>query len=318
MAHRTRIPLLLLGILLATAVRAELPAALEQAVSRVSGAPVQRQALGVNLEEALQAGVGEQDLQAVMRLAATHQYAAAGADAFVRQLAEASRDGLPVAPMRDKMLEGMAKKIPAATILAVTSQWWSALREADAAVRAMEKRGLDYGKAGEREALVGLGAGLRQRYGAKDVLVKLDASAAKGGKAAADAGRLIAAANLTELLLLHRAAPAQALELPMSSLRAGYTSAQIQVLQRNVLDRLRQGVAPADVISDMRRQFGGQADVPFAAPPFTGPGQPPGGGWPGGGGSFPGGAGAPGGGFPAGGGVPGGMGGGFPGGRGGY
>ena len=304
MTHRIRIPLLLFGILLATAVRAELPASLEQAVSRVSGAPAQRQALGVNLEEALKAGVGEQDLQAVMRLAATHQYVAADADAFIRQLAEASRDGLSVAPMRDKMLEGMAKKIPAETILVVTSQWRSALREADATVRAMEERGLGYGKAGEREALVGLGAGLRQRYGARDVLVKLDASATKDGKAAVDAGRLIAAANLTELLLLHKAAPAQALELPMSSLRAGYTAAQIQVLQRDVLGQLRQGMAPADVISDMHRQFVGQTDAPFATPAFPNPGQSPGGGgWPGGGGSFPGGAGAPGG-FPGGGGAP--------------
>lgn len=316
MRHHTRLLMLLFGTLLAAAVHAELPASLEQAVSRVPGAPAERQALGVKLEAALKAGMGEQDLQAVMRLAATHQYAAAGADAFVQQLAEARRDGLPVAPLRDKMLEGMAKKIPPETILAVASQWRSALKEADAAVQAMEGRGLRYSKAGERDALVSLGAGVRQRYGAKDTLAKLDAAATRGGKAAADAGRLIAATQLTELLLLHKSAPAQALELPMDSLRAGYTAAQIQALQRNVLDQLRQGVAPADVISDLRGQLGTRA-APAATPAFTDPGQPPGGNWSGGGG-FPGGGGAPGG-FSGGGGAPGGgMGGGFSGGRGGY
>lgn len=315
-----RIPLLLFGLLLAAAGHAELPASLEQSVAQVAGVPAQRMALAGDLESALKSGVDEQDLQAVMRLTTAQKYSAAHAAAFVRQLAAVRGEGLPVAPVRDKILEGMAKKVPAESVLAVASQWQGALKDAATTVRAMDERGLTYGKAGERETLISLGAGLRQRYGAKDALPRLAESAGKDGRLASGAGSLIAAGNLAELLFLHNATPAQALELPMASLRAVYTPAQIQVLQRTVLDRLRQGVAPIDVVAGLRRQFGSQAGDAPVRPPFATPGQPSSGPWPGGapGGGFPGGA--PGGGFPGGapgGGFPGGApGGGFPGGGG--
>ena len=301
----SRILILLSGLLLAAGARAELPVSLEQAAAQVASVPTQRQALAAGLEGALKSGVAEQDLQSVMRLAAAQKYSATHAAAFVQQLAAVRRDGLPAALMRDKMLEGMAKKVPAESILSVTSQWQGALKDAAATVRAMEERGLKYAKAGERETLINLGAGLRQRYGAKDALPGLAESAGEGGRMASGAGNLIAAGNLAELLFLHNATPAQALELPMASLRAGYTPEQIQVLQRNVLDQLRQGVAPVDVVSGMQRRFDPKADTPPAKPAFSNPGQPPGGYSPGG---------APGGGF-RGGGAPGGMpGGGFSGG----
>lgn len=309
MTH-SRTLILLSGLLLAAGARAELPASLEQAAAQVASVPTQRQALEGALEGALKSGVAEQDLQSVMRLAAAQKYSAANMAAFVQQLVAVRRDGLPVALVRDKILEGMAKKVPAEPILAVTSQWQGALKDAASTVRAMEGRGLKYGKAGEREALINLGAGLRQRYGAKDALSALAESARESGRMASGAGNLIAAGNLTELLLLHNATPAQALELPMASLRAGYTPARIQALQRTVLDQLRQGVAAVDVVGGMRRQLGPKADTPPAKPAFSNPGQPPGGGWPGG---------APGGGFPGGGGAPGSTpGGGFSGGPGGF
>ena len=118
---------------------------------------------------------------------------------------------------------------------------------------------------------------------------------------------LIAAGNLAELFFLHNATPVQALELPRASLKAGFTPAQIQALQRGVVDQLRQGLALTDVVTTLRRQFGPTGQ---GGHPFPGPGQPPGGGAPGGG--FPSG-GAPGSGF-SGGGAPGGSipGGGFP------
>ena len=130
------------------------------------------------------------------------------------------------------------------------------------------------------------------------------------------AENLIAAGNLAELFFLHNATPGQALELPKASLRAAYTPAQIQALQRGVVDQLRQGLALTDVVTTLRRQFGptGQGSHPHS---FPGTSQPPGGGFPGSvpggapGGSFPG-SGAPGGGFPGGGAAPSG---GFPGGR---
>ncbi len=303
----SRFFILLSGLLLAVGARAELPAPLEQAAAQVASVPTQRQALVADLEGALKSGVAEQDLQSVMRLAAAQKYSAAHAAAFVRQLAAVRRDDLPAALVRDKILEGMAKKVPAESILLVTSQWQGALKDAASVVRTMEGRGLEYGKAGERETLINLGAGLRQRYGAKDALPSLAKSAEKGGRMASGAENLIAAGNLAELLFLHNATAAQALELPMSSLRAAYTPAQIQALQRSVLDQLRQGVAPVDVVAGVRRRFDSKTDTtPPAQSTFSNPGQAPGGAWPGG---------APGGGFPGGGGAPGGMpGGGFPGG----
>lgn len=314
MTH-SRIPILLLGLMLAAVAHAELPASLAQAAAQVAAAPAQRQSLAADLEGALKSGVEEQDLQSVMRLAATHKYSAAHAAAFVQQLAVVRRGGLPVALVRDKILEGMAKKVPAEAILAVASQWQTALKDAGSALQGMEEHGLKYGKAGEREMLLNLGAALRQRYGAKEALSRLAESATReGGGMTSSAGSLIAAGNLAELLLLHNATLAQALELPKASLRAGYTPAQIQTMQRNVLDQLRQGVAPADVVAGMRRQFGPGAGEPPAKPPFASPGQPPGVPLPGGG--FPGGrpGGMPGGGFPGGGGAGGMPGGGFPGG----
>ncbi|BBP03933.1 hypothetical protein TPL01_27830 [Sulfuriferula plumbiphila] len=317
MTH-SRILIMLTGLMLAAAAHAELPPSLGQATVQLALTPAQRQSLTTNLESALAAGVEEQDLRAVMRLAAMHKYSAVQAAAFVQKLAAVRRDGLPVALVRDKLLEGMAKKVPSETILAVASKWQEALQDARSRVQAMEERGLKYGNTEERDTLINLGAGLRQRYGAKEALSTLAQSGTQGGRMASSAGSLIAAGNLAELLLLHDATPTQALELPRASLRAGDTPAQILTLQKNVLDQLRQGIAPVDVVARMRRQFSPEAD---GRPPFATPGQTPGGSWPGGGfpgGGFPGGGfpgGAPGGGFP-GGGFPGGgfPGGGFPGG----
>ena len=307
MTH-SRTLILLTGLLLAAGVRAELPASLEQAAAQVANVPTQRQGLAADLDNALKLGVAEQDLQSVMRQAVAQKYSATHAAAFVQQLAAVRREGLPVALVRDKMLEGMAKKVPAESILTVTSQWQGALKDAASTVRGMEERGLKYDNAGERETLINLGAGLRQRYGAKDTLSKLAAAAEKGGRMAPGAGRLVAAGNLAELLFLHNATPTQALELPMVSLKASYSVAQIQVLQRTALDQLRQGVAVIDVVAGMRRQFGSKAAPSPAKPEFYNPGQPPGGYGPGGGasgGGFPGGGSGssmPGGGFPTGGG----------------
>ena len=308
------IPLLLLGLLLATAARADLPAQLTQAATQIASTPALQQILVADLEAALKSGVAEQDLQSVMRLAATQKYSATHATAFVQQLAAVRRDGLPIALMRDKILEGMAKKVPAENILAVASQWQGALKEARSSVQAMEERGLKFDKAAERETLINLGAGLRQRHGAKDALSRLAESAGDRSMRASGAGSLIAAGNLAELLFLHNATPAQALDLSRASLKAGYTPAQIQTLQRSVQDQLRQGIAPADVIADNRRQFNIKTDAPPVKPSFSDPGQPPGGAWPGG---APGG-GIPGGGFPGGGSPGGGPGGSFPRGGGGF
>lgn len=301
--NNTRIPILLLGLLLAATARAELPASLGHAAAEVATVPAQRQALAADLESAMNAGVDEPDLQAVMRMASTQRYSAPHTAAFVQKLAAVRRDGMPVSLIRDKILEGMVKKVPAENILTVASQWQGALKDARSSVQAMEERGLKYDKASERETLINLDAGLRQRYGAKDALPRLAESAGDGKRITAGAESLIAAGNLAELLFLYNTPSAQALELPKASLKAGYTPVQIQTLQRTVLDQLRQGMAPADVITGTLRQFNTKAASPTVKPSFSDPSQRPGESWPGGGmpgGGMPGGG--PGGGFPKGGG----------------
>lgn len=314
---RSPISLLLVGLMLATTARAELAAPLAQAATQIAAQPAQRQLLARELEDALKAGVREQDLQAVLKLATTHKYAAADTAAFVQKLAAVRRDDLPIALVRDKILEGMAKQVPGNAILGVTSLWQDALKGAHSSVQAMEERGLKFGNAGERDALLNLEAGLRQRYGANEALASLTKSVMKNNQITTGAESLIAAGTLAELLLLHKATVPQALELPEAGLKAGYTSTQIQALQRSVLDQLRQGVAPADLVANIRhRQFGPEVGESFGKPSFAVPGQTPGGAWPAmPGGGFPSGggpAGAPGGGFPSGGGPSGAPGSGFP------
>jgi len=329
----SRLPLLALGLMLAAVTHAEPPPLLGQATAQLVATPAERQSLAANLESALKTGVDEQDLRAVMRLAVKQQYPASQAATLVQKLAAVRDDGLPVALVRDKILEGMAKKVPSVTILKVASEWQAALNTTRSQVQVLETRGLKYTKGGTRDALVNLGASLHQRHEAREVLPQLAEAARESGRGEMGAENLIAEGNLAELFFLHNATPVQALELPKASLRAAYTPAQIQALQRGVVDQLRQGLALTDIVTSMRRQFGptGQGGHSHS---FPGASQPPGGGFPGGvpggvpggapGGGFPGGA--PGGGFPSGapggsfsgGGFPGGgaaPGGGFPGGR---
>ena len=289
-----------LGLALASPVYAGLAGPLAQEIAKLSGAnAAQAQALTSEIEGALRLGVGEQDLSKLVNLAATRSYTAGDATQFVQKLAALQRNELPAALVRDKILEGMAKRVPAPAILQVTANWSTALEEAKAALHDMEQKGLSASPA-ERAALINMGAALQQRYGARQALPTLAQSALESGRIKRSAASLTAAAELAETLLLSGAKPDQALSLPGACLRADYSPQRIQGLQRSVLDQLRQGMAVTDIIAAQQKQFGAAQNP--ARPPFDVPGQAPGG--------MPGGA--PGSGF--GGGVPGsGFGGGVPG-----
>ena len=300
-----------LGLTMALPVHAEPATPLVQELAKLSGTNVaQRQALTSEVENALRLGVSEQDLSKLVNLAATRNYTASDVAQFVQKLAALQRNELPTTLVRDKILEGMAKRVPAAAILQVTANWSAALEEAKAVLRDMEQKGLSATPA-ERAMLINAGATLQQRYGARQALPTLAQSALESGRIKRSAASLTAAAELAETLLLNGANPDQALSLPGASLRADYSPQRIQGLQRSVLDQLRQGIALTDIIAVQQKQFG--APPSPARPPFDATGQAPGG-MPGGapGGGF--GGGAPGGGMPGSGSFGGAPGGGAPGG----
>lgn len=307
-----------LGLAVIAPVHAELAAPLAQELAKLSSAnAAQHQALTSEIEGALRLGVSEQDLSKLVNLAATRNYTASDAAQFVQKLAALQRNELPTALVRNKILEGMAKRVPTSAILQVTVNWSTALEEAKTVLRDMEQKGLSASPT-ERMALINMGATLQQRYGTRQALLTLAQSALESGRIKRSAASMTAAMELAETLLLNGAKPDQALSLPGASLRADYSPQRIQGLQRSVLDQLRQGIAVADIIAVQQKQFGIPQNP--ARPPFDVPGQTPGG-VPGGafGGSAPGNGmpgsgnfgGAPGGGFP---GAPAGMpGGNFPG-----
>ena len=127
-----------LAMTLVTPSHAELAPPLVQEVARLSGAnAAQRLALTSEIDKALRMGVSELDLSKLLKLAAMQDYAANDAAQFVQKLAALQLNEIPTTLVRDKMLEGMAKRAPAAAILQVTSNWSTALGEAKTVLREM-------------------------------------------------------------------------------------------------------------------------------------------------------------------------------------
>lgn len=275
----------------------ELSAPLAQELARLSAtSEVQRQSLADEVGGVLRLGVGEQYLSRLTGLAATRNYATGDVILIVQKLAELQRNELPTAVVHNKILEGIAKRAPTPAILHAVSTWFTVLGEAQTTVRDMEQKGLEYANPSERATLITLGATLAH-HGAKQALPALAQAALELGRIKRSAASMIAAAELSETLLLSHAKPDQALALSSASLRANFSPQRIKALQRGVLDQLRQGMAVTDIMIDAQQKQFGSPKIP-TQPPFGTPGGMPGSGMPG--------SGMPGGGMP-GGGMPGGS-----------
>lgn len=249
----------------------------------------QRQALTAETEKALAAGVDEKDVNAVLVMAGDRNYAAEDAGRFIKKLADVHGAGLPVKLLRDKILEGMSKQVPAANVIKVADSWHQALADSKNVVQGLEKKGLTYLKPQEKADLINQGAVLGRRFQGLNIVQELASAASKGGQGQYRAANIIAAAKVSEIMLMSGATPEQALALPGAGLKAGFNAARMQEMQGAALDQLRQGISVPDVISSLRAQF-----VPGHQPghlpdhaPFGAPNPAPGSSWPGG--TFPGG-----------------------------
>lgn len=244
---------------------------------------VQRQALAVEADMALTAGVDEKDVNAVLAMANDRNYAAEDAGQFIKKLADVHGAGLPVKLLRDKILEGMSKQVPAASVLKVADGWHQALTDSKSVVQGLEKKGLVYAKPQEKAELINEGAVLGRRFQSLNIVQELASAASKDGQGQYRAVNIIAAARLSEVMLMSGATAEQALALPGAGLKAGFNAARMQDMQRTALDQLRQGVSVPDVISGVRSQFmPGQQPGQFPGhSPFNAPNQAPGSSWPG-------------------------------------
>ena len=318
-----------IGLTTANPAFADLPAVLMPDIEQLGAAsPTQRQNLANVVERALSSGVPQQDVSKILSLALSQRYTAADTAQFLQKLVHAQVNDLPINLLRDKVLEGLAKKVPPMLIATAVSAWTSALESSNSGVQEMERKGLRFNNAAERIQLINQGAVFQQRYRATTALPALSNALQEDGHIKGRAGSLIAAAELTELFLLNNVGINQALSLPVLALQTEQSPQRIRALQRTVADQLRQGINVADIITSQRKLIQSPATSALKEPgmgPRAIPAAPPVGtgfpslGFPGGiPGSIPGGnpGGAPSSGFPGGtpGAPPGPNPGGFPGG----
>lgn len=301
-----------IGLTTASPTFAGLPAVIMPDIEQLAAAsPTQRQNLIHVIERALSAGVPQQDVSKILSLAVSQRYTAADTAQFLQKLAYAQANDLPINLLRDKVLEGMAKKVPPMLIATAVTAWTGALESSSSGVQEMERKGLRFNNSAERIQLINQGAAFQQRYRATTALPALSNTLQEDGHIKGKADSLIAAAELTELFLLNNVGINQALSLPVLALETEQSPQRIRALQRAVADQLRQGISVGDIITSQRKLIQSQATSalresgmgPGAIPtgPPGGPGGFPPGGFPGGiSGSIPGGnpGGAPSSGFP--------------------
>ncbi|MHB1657381.1 MAG: hypothetical protein ACYCSZ_13560 [Burkholderiales bacterium] len=247
------------------------PASLNQEMARLNTAgAADRQLLSSDTDYALKSGVSQQDIYRLASLAAAQNYTARDVAGFVEKITALKRNGLPQGLVLEKILEGMAKHVPATRILPVAALWATALENSNARIQDMEKKGLTYTAATQRPALVDAGATLQQLYGAPQALTALGNAAENSGRMVRSAASLVAATQLAETLLLYGAKPDQALSLSAASLRANYDAGQILGLQRSLLEQLGHGQSLADIIAEQRGPFAAMQSLTHASSALPG------------------------------------------------
>lgn len=229
----------------------DMPAHLAEQIGRYGDAGEQVQLAQITMT-ALQAGADARQLEALLDLALTRSYAADAVGRFIEAMSMLRAADIPEGLVRGKILEGMAKRVPTDVILAVAQTWTQALRGRAAELADLREAGLTVANASVRETLINLGTVLTRRYAMENPLRHLAQHMPQ--PYAVDSGeRLALAAQLLETLLLNGASQAQALALVETSLAQGLSVAQLQKLQFQIADQLRQGFSLADILSAQQK-----------------------------------------------------------------
>lgn len=229
----------------------EMPAQLAEQIARY-GNTAEQARLAQITTAALQVGADARQLEALLDQALARSYSADATGHFIEKISALLVADIPERLVRGKILEGMAKRVPADVILAVAATWTQALRAQAADLAKLQQSGLTVANADEREALTSLGTVLARRYAMDNPLAQLVQHMPQPFMA--DSGAQLAlAAQLLETLLLNGASQEQALVLVGASLAQGLSVAQMQQLQFQVADQLRQGFSITDILSAQQK-----------------------------------------------------------------
>lgn len=237
------------------------PAAAKREITRYAQNQL-RAELAVTVEQAARAGIADDDIVNILRLGANNDYGASEIAALLKLLNDTHAAGMPTMLVRDKMLEGLAKRVPADAIVKVSGNLKQTIERASNQVRQMEAQGLQVESSAVRTHLVNTAAVLMTRYRADQIVgalfAQLDTAPGKP-----TATRLLAALALSEVFLVNGASQQDALHWPRAALRADYSAHQIRELQKDATGRLKNNRN----VREIAHSFDPAGTIPPAAVP---------------------------------------------------
>jgi len=205
--------------------------------------------------ELVRAGIPEHELAGLVRQSVARGVPGHDVARLLYVVAEASRQGLPAAPVLDKVKEGVAKRVPPERIASVASRIRVELATSRDLIRRAEQEGVRVEAAEARGPAVEAVADALGRGVPPTEVEALARHVAHSGPHQATMSRLESGAQVTADLISMGVSPRAASETVATGLARGWSQRDLERLRERLAQELRRGESPEEGAQRVREQI---------------------------------------------------------------